>query len=57
MKAFQALALVLMAGFFVWLLLQMSRTARSDTRLMAMGLAFTGVAVAFALGALLSRRR
>jgi nitrate reductase gamma subunit len=56
MKVFQAAALVVMAGFFVWLLLQMSRTARSDQRLIAMALAFAGVVLAFGLGALLSRR-
>ncbi len=56
MKVFQGLALAVMAGFFVWLLLQMSRTGRSDERLIAMALAFAGVIVAFGLGALLSRR-
>jgi len=56
MKVFQGLALVVMAGFFVWLLLQMSRTGRSDERLIAMALAFAGVILAFGLGALLSRR-
>jgi hypothetical protein len=56
MKIFQGLTLVVMAGFFVWLLLQMSRTAQADQRLTAMALAFAAVFAALGLGALLGRR-
>jgi hypothetical protein len=57
MRVFQGLALVVMAAFFVWLLLAMSRTPEADRRLAAMALAFAGVFVALGLGALLGRRR
>jgi multisubunit Na+/H+ antiporter MnhB subunit len=55
MRVFQGLALVVMAAFFVWLLLAMSRTPESDRRLAAMALAFAGVFFAFGLGAVLGR--
>lgn len=56
MKVFQGLALLVMAAFFVWLLLAMSRTPEADRRLVAMALAYLGIFAAIALGALLGRR-
>lgn len=56
MKVFQGLALLVMAAFFVWLLLAMSRTPEADRRLVAMALAYVGIFAAIALGALLGRR-
>ena len=57
MKLFQAFAVVLMAAFFVWLLVAMSRTPEADRRLAAMALAFVGIFAALGLGALLGHRR
>jgi hypothetical protein len=55
MKVFLALALVVMGAFFVWLLLQMSRTWQADRRLVMMALAYVGVFAALGLGMLLGR--
>jgi hypothetical protein len=57
MRVFQGFALLVMAAFFVWLLLAMSRTPESDRRLVAMALAFAAVFFALGLGAVLGRRR
>ena len=57
MKTFHAIALTIMAAFFVWLLLQMSRTPEADRRLLMIALAFGGVALAALLGGLLARER
>ena len=54
-KPFLAVALVVMAAFFVWLLLQMSRTWQADRRLLTMALAFVCIFGALGLGAVLSR--
>jgi hypothetical protein len=42
-------------SFFVWLLLQMSRTWQADRHLVMMALAYVGVFVALGLGAVLGR--
>jgi hypothetical protein len=55
-KLFQGLALVVMAAFFVWLLLAMSRTPEADRRLVTMAFAFVCIFLALGLGALLGRR-
>ena len=55
MKTFQTIAVTIMGAFFVWLLLQMSRTPEADQRLLMIALAFGGVAVALLLGGLLGR--
>jgi hypothetical protein len=54
-KPFLALALVVMAAFFVWLLLQMSRTWQADRRLLMMALAYVCIFAALGLGAALGR--
>ena len=55
MNVFRALALMVMGAFFVWLLLQMSRTWQADRRLVMMALAYVGVFAALGLGMLLGR--
>jgi hypothetical protein len=54
-KPFLAVALVVMAAFFVWLLLQMSRTWQADQRLITMAFAFVCIFAALGLGAVLGR--
>jgi len=56
MRVFQGIALLVMGGFFVWLLLQMSRTWTADRRLIAMALSFACIFLALGLGAVLGRR-
>ena len=56
MKAFQTVFLLVMAVFFLWLLLQMSRTPDADRRLAAMGLAFVSAFAALGFGAWLGGR-
>ena len=55
MNVFRALELMVMGAFFVWLLLQMSRTWQADRRLVMMALAYVGVFAALGLGMLLGR--
>ena len=54
-RLFYAIALVVMGAFFVWLLLQMSRTWQADRRLVMMTLAYVGVFLGLGLGVVLSR--
>jgi hypothetical protein len=54
-KPFLVLALIVMGAFFVWLLLQMSRTWQADRRLAMMALAFVAVFFALGLGVVLGR--
>ena len=56
MKGFQVIAVSVMAGFFVWLLLQMSRTPEADRRLLMLAGAYAAIGVAIVAGGLLGRR-
>jgi hypothetical protein len=57
MRVFRGLAFLIMAAFFVWLLLQMSRTPLADRRLVEFAVAFLCIAAALGVGALPTRRR